>query len=148
MVGEQPLVERNLGAFEHRPNGNSILLTAVIALDQSGAMVAALQASSIERSAMRAERTIGPLEAFQMLAGCVFVREAGRGNVHANSNGISMLLCQVYNCQDNALFLNKVSGFEAKIELYDWQPNRSPNEFQKDLIDIAIIWYNNKEMNI
>ena len=49
---------------------------------------------------MRAERTIGPLETFQMLAGCGFVGEAGGCNVHANSNGKSMLLCQVYNCRN------------------------------------------------
>ncbi len=45
----------------------------------------AFKARGIERTAVRAERTIGPLDSFQMLAGCVFAGEARCGDVHAET---------------------------------------------------------------
>ena len=98
MVDEQPLVKGNLRTFKHGSDGNGKLLAAIIALDQSGAVMGAKQASSIQRATMRAERTIGPIEAFKVFAGGGFVSEARCGDVHANCNGLSSVLCQVYNC--------------------------------------------------
>ena len=43
---------------------------------EPSAVMGAFKARGIERTAMRAERTIGPLDSFQMLAGCVLIVEA------------------------------------------------------------------------
>ena len=48
MVGQQPLVERHLGALKHGSDRNGKLLAAIVALDQSGAVMAPLKACSIE----------------------------------------------------------------------------------------------------
>ncbi|MET1111695.1 MAG: hypothetical protein ABWX67_09240 [Allosphingosinicella sp.] len=37
--------------------------------------------------------------------------------------------------------LDELKALGAKLETYDWQPNRSPNEFQKDIIRICRDWY-------
>ena len=82
MVDQQPLIQRNLGALKHGSDSDGELLAAIIALDQASAVMGALKARGIERTAMRAERTIGPLDRFQMLTGCVSIGEAGCGDVH------------------------------------------------------------------
>ncbi|MEQ1538925.1 MAG: hypothetical protein ABL928_08370 [Sphingorhabdus sp.] len=43
--------------------------------------------------------------------------------------------------EENDVFLARLQSFGAEIEFYDWQPNRAPNEFQKDLMEIARSWY-------
>lgn len=82
MIDQQPLVEGNLEALEHGSNSHGELLAAIIALDQASAVMSAFKAGCLERTTMSAERTVRPLNSFQMLAGCIFVGEAGRDDVH------------------------------------------------------------------
>ena len=76
MVDQQPLIQRNPGTLEHGSDNHGELLAAIVALEQTSAVMGAFKARGIERTAMRAERTIGPLDSFQMLAGCVLIVEA------------------------------------------------------------------------
>lgn len=43
--------------------------------------------------------------------------------------------------EGNATLLDEIKAFGANVELYDWQPNRSPDEFQKDILRISREWY-------
>jgi hypothetical protein len=75
--GEQPLVERNLGAFEHSANGDGILLAASVALDEAGAVGLAFKALLIvARTTVRANRAVRPMQGFEILASLVGVLEA------------------------------------------------------------------------
>lgn len=40
--------------------------------------------------------------------------------------------------------LKKLEALGADLETYDWQPNRTPNEFQKDIMRITQEWYRKK----
>lgn len=41
----------------------------------------------------------------------------------------------------NAPLLDALKTLNADIEPYDWQPNRAPDEFQKDILRISREWY-------
>ena len=83
MRGQNPLVKRNFGALENRPNRHGVLLAAVPAEQQSRTVGLSLKAAlTIRAAAMRAYRALGPAQAFQMLSGGVFVVEAGGGEIH------------------------------------------------------------------
>lgn len=46
--------------------------------------------------------------------------------------------------EENDRFLEELRKLEAAgadVETYDWQPNRTPNEFQKDIMRISREWY-------
>jgi hypothetical protein len=81
LINEQPLLLGNFRTLKDGADIRGVLLAAVIALDQGVAVLLALKARGIEGTAMRAERTIGTLQRFQMLAGCGLVSEVGRKDV-------------------------------------------------------------------
>ena len=130
MVDQQPLAESNLGALKHGANGDGELLAAVIALDQSGAVMGALKARGVERTAMRAERTIGPLNSFQMCAGCVSVGGEGCSDVQAN-HAISTLLYQVYDCHCKPGEVSWKAKRWISVEQSNYPPGRT-NSFADD----------------
>src|SRR3546814_521025 len=97
MIGEQPFMQGNLAALEHRSNRDAVLLAAIVALDHAVADRAfgvsfgrtttlGWEPLRTERATMRADRTIGPTQSFKMLAGLILVGEMGSGEVrHALS---------------------------------------------------------------
>src|SRR3546814_10059992 len=85
MIGEQPFMQGNLAALEHRSNRDAVLLAAIVALDHAVADRAfgvsfgrtttlGWEPLRTERATMRADRTIGPTQSFKMLAGLILVR--------------------------------------------------------------------------
>lgn len=91
---QHPLMKADLAAFKQGADSHGVLLAAIVALDHATTkrafrmgfgFAAALRrkALSVERTTVRAVRTIRPTQAFKMLAGGVFIGEAGRGDVHA-----------------------------------------------------------------
>jgi hypothetical protein len=43
--------------------------------------------------------------------------------------------------EENRTLFDKLEALGTDIELYDWQPNRAPDEFQKDILRISREWY-------
>ena len=86
-VGRQkPLVERNLGTLEHRPDRRRELLAASVALIQARAGALALQFRGfVHDAAMRADRTMRPTGSLKMGAGFVGVGEDRISQVHSGS---------------------------------------------------------------
>ena len=77
---QQPLVQRNLAALEHGADGDGELLAAIVALDDAladrafglrldGLATLRREPLGIDRTAVRANRTVRPTQGFQMLAG-------------------------------------------------------------------------------
>src|SRR5690606_37084180 len=92
VIDVEPLVQGNLGGLEHGPDRHGVLLATVVALDHALAnrafgmrlgLAATLrrQALGVERAAMRADRTFGPVQRLEVLAGRIFVLETGLENV-------------------------------------------------------------------
>ena len=83
--GLQPLVQRNVAFFKDRANAHSELLAALcalfeaVALDAFRVLLGCFGANASQRidlaavAAVRADRTIGPDDAFDMRKGCGFV---------------------------------------------------------------------------
>jgi hypothetical protein len=73
----QPDIKRDLGTLEYGANGHTELLAAVFALHQTRAVRLALQGVMVMTyaAAMRADRAIGPAQAFKVFAGLVRVLE-------------------------------------------------------------------------
>jgi hypothetical protein len=65
----QPLAERQLGALENGLNGNRELLATIVALVHASAVRVATERRSVNRAAMRADRTFRPDAGFKPLAG-------------------------------------------------------------------------------
>lgn len=106
MKGEHPPVKRNLGALEHRSNGDGELFLAGIAVVQAGTVFLATdEGGSFGGATVRAEPAIGPTDRLQVLTGLVFVLKDGIREVGHVKNTLSNCvycmiwshICQVYN---------------------------------------------------
>src|SRR5258705_4900424 len=72
--GMNPSIELDLAALEHGANGHREGLLAGAALVDAGTCRLAFEFGSlVDDATMRADRAIGPVKAFQMLPGGVFV---------------------------------------------------------------------------
>ena len=80
VIGKQPFVQRDFAAFKYGANGHAVLLTAIVTLDNASTDRAVwmgfCRASALCRKplcicglAVRANRTVWPLQGFQVLAG-------------------------------------------------------------------------------
>jgi len=82
MDSEKPLMQRNVRALHHRASAARELVAAVVAQEHAGLRLPA-HAANGERSAMRASNgAIRPARGLDMLAGGVFVMEAGFGKAN------------------------------------------------------------------
>lgn len=83
MESQHPFMQRNVGTFKECSHGDGKLLAACIA--HNLALLASLAAEPFDILCFTAAgtvRTIGPAQAFKMLAGLCFVMEDGIGNAH------------------------------------------------------------------
>jgi hypothetical protein len=71
------------------------------------------------------------------------VELAASHNVDLKGNVQLVILPKQY-LEGNEAFLEELAELGADIELYDWQPNRAPDEFQKDIMRISREWYSKK----
>lgn len=81
---KQPLVKRDFAVLEDRADRDGEGLDAVFALVDAGARGLASQfrdAVGVAIAAMGANRTVGPVQGFQMLAGFVGVAVNGVGKI-------------------------------------------------------------------
>lgn len=46
--------------------------------------------------------------------------------------------------EGNLHIVDEIRAVGADLETYDWQPNRAPDEFQKDILRITRAWYRGK----
>ncbi len=77
VVGQHPLVQRDVRTLEHRPDRHRELTMAVVALKQALAVRGTFKARDLHGAAVRAGRAVGPAHAFQMSASRVLVVEDG-----------------------------------------------------------------------
>jgi hypothetical protein len=78
--GEHPLVERDFAVFHDRSNGDGERLFTGVALVDAGARALALKLGDVlDRTAVRANRTVWPVQRFKVLAGFVGVVVDGIG---------------------------------------------------------------------
>lgn len=68
---------------------------------------------------------------------------AASHNIDLQGNVELVILPKQY-LEGNATLLDEIKAFGADVELYDWQPNRAPDEFQKDILRISRAWYQHK----
>lgn len=71
------------------------------------------------------------------------VELAASHNVELKDNVQLIILPKQY-LEGSTALLDEITALGAEIELYDWQPNRAPDEFQKDIIRISREWYRRK----
>ncbi len=71
------------------------------------------------------------------------VEVASSHNVDLQDNIRLAILPKQY-LEGNETLFDELAGFGAEIELYDWQPNRAPDEFQKEIMRITREWYSRK----
>jgi hypothetical protein len=81
MERQNPLVQRDVRALKQRADRHRELLAAVAAVERPSSIALAFKALHVGRAAVRAPRTIGPAQLFQMLAGVVFVVKDRIGQV-------------------------------------------------------------------
>lgn len=43
--------------------------------------------------------------------------------------------------EDGTTLVDELNAMDVAIEYYDWQPNRAPDEFQKDLMELIFAWF-------
>src|SRR3546814_472104 len=88
MDGQQPLVQRHLGALKDGADGDGELLAAGTAEPQTGPRALALDAAGIvDHAAVRADRTMRPADGLKMLAGRLLSLETRCSNVgHGSSD--------------------------------------------------------------
>jgi hypothetical protein len=84
MHSQQPLIEKNLGTLKHGADCHTKLLTAILALPETGSMSLAVQRIVFAHySAMRTYDIVRPGQGFEVFAGFVSVLEMGFGK-HGN----------------------------------------------------------------
>jgi len=71
------------------------------------------------------------------------VELAASHNIDLKGNVELVILPKQY-LEGNTALLDELTDLGADIELYDWQPNRAPDEFQKDIMRISREWYQRK----
>jgi hypothetical protein len=71
------------------------------------------------------------------------IEMAASHNIELKDNVQLVILPKQY-LEGNAGLLEDITALGADIELYDWQPNRAPDEFQKDIMRISREWYRRK----
>lgn len=64
-------------------------------------------------------------------------------DVALNGNLLLAILPKPY-IEDGTDLVANLKAMGADVEGYDWQPNRAPDEFQKDLMEISRVWYRRK----
>ncbi len=67
------------------------------------------------------------------------VEVASSHNVALQDN-IDLVVFPKQYVEGNPLY-DEVIALGAEVELYDWQPNRAPDEFQEEIMTIAKAWY-------
>ncbi len=70
------------------------------------------------------------------------VEMAASHNVALQDN-IDLVIFPKQYLEGNPLH-DAVVALGAEVEFYDWQPNKAPDEFQEDIMKIALEWYERK----